>query len=126
MAIINDKENLARQESSGTAPRRSQDILGSLTTDGPIIPNLEPPVDAPPAYGENHDHLQFSRQGIEAGAVVTGMYSREFRSRKTLHIICACNCDHQYFGRYMMTSANSPTPQMMVELISTSIPRAED
>ena len=46
-----------------------------LIVDGFSLPDLEVPEEAPPAYGELPDQLQFSQAGFEAGAVVTGMSS---------------------------------------------------
>lgn len=75
MAVLDDKQRLARQDSESTV----------TTTPGPstnpqqdaryIVPELEAPNDAPPAYGAHHDQVQFSQPGIEAGAVVTSTHT---------------------------------------------------
>lgn len=44
----------------------------TLVTDGFLVPDLDPENEAPPAYGELHDQVQFSQPGFEAGAAVTG------------------------------------------------------
>jgi hypothetical protein len=51
------------------------DSSDALVTDGFIVPDIEPSSDAPPAYGELRDQMQFSQPGFEAGAAVTGWFS---------------------------------------------------
>lgn len=57
-----------RQQPSSRPPPASE----AMVTDGFVLPTLDVPPDAPPAYGSHHDQLQFSRTGFEAGAEVTG------------------------------------------------------
>lgn len=47
----------------------------ALVTDGFLVPSLDTPSDEalPPAYGDQHDHVQFSQPGFDAGAEVTGV-----------------------------------------------------
>ena len=59
----------------------SQVDPASLLSDGFLVPELEgnygnneQPQEAPPAYGEQHDQMQFSQPGFEAGAAITGMF----------------------------------------------------
>lgn len=48
----------------------------ALVSDGFIVPSLEAEAnnEAPPAYGEVLDQVQFTQPGIEAGAEVTGKH----------------------------------------------------
>ncbi|OIW26165.1 UDP-Glycosyltransferase/glycogen phosphorylase [Coniochaeta ligniaria NRRL 30616] len=50
------------------------DASSSYVSDGASIsvPDLGANLDAPPAYGDQFDHLQLSQAGFEAGAAVTG------------------------------------------------------
>lgn len=64
---------------SQTVPNFPDDASDALVTDGFLVPELdvqtgsdEPPHEAPPAYGELHDQMQFSQPGFEAGAAITG------------------------------------------------------
>ncbi|PTB55442.1 glycosyltransferase family 1 protein [Trichoderma harzianum CBS 226.95] len=57
-----------RRQPSSRPPPASE----AMVTDGFVLPTLDVPPDAPPAYGSHHDQLQFSRTGFEAGAEVTG------------------------------------------------------
>lgn len=68
MTVMDDKQRLARQESESTPAANA-----NPTEQQYIVPDLEPPEDAPPAYGDQHDQVQFSQPGISAGAAVTGM-----------------------------------------------------
>lgn len=70
--------SMARRD---TAPGSSQLDPASLLSDGFLVPELEgnygtseQPQEAPPAYGEQHDQMQFSQPGFEAGAAITGMF----------------------------------------------------
>jgi hypothetical protein len=49
------------------------DVPEALISDGFSLPDLDVAGDAPPAYGDLPDQLQFNQAGFEAGAVVTGM-----------------------------------------------------
>lgn len=65
-----------REDSSQTAyTQQTNHSSAALVTDGFLVPDLEdlePPQDAPPAYGEFPDQMNFSQSGYEAGAAVTG------------------------------------------------------
>ncbi|KAK1984917.1 glycosyltransferase family 28 domain-containing protein [Colletotrichum cereale] len=50
----------------------SQEVPDALVSDGFSLPSLEPDSQAPPAYGDLPNQLQFSQAGFEAGANVTG------------------------------------------------------
>ncbi|KAK2014981.1 glycosyltransferase family 28 domain-containing protein [Colletotrichum eremochloae] len=50
----------------------SQEVPDALVSDGFTLPSLEPDNQAPPAYGDLPNQLQFSQAGFEAGANVTG------------------------------------------------------
>jgi hypothetical protein len=50
-----------------------QEVPYALIADGFNVPDLEIDGDAPPAYGDLPDQLQFSQSDFEAGAVVTGI-----------------------------------------------------
>ncbi|OLN81771.1 Sterol 3-beta-glucosyltransferase UGT80B1-like protein 7 [Colletotrichum chlorophyti] len=50
----------------------SREVPDALVSDGFTLPSLDADSEAPPAYGELHDQLQFNQAGIEAGANVTG------------------------------------------------------
>lgn len=83
MEILDEKQRLANrngqeQEVQMPAPIQAvadgEDGADALVTDGFLVPNLDSPNDAePPAYGEQHDHVQFSQPGFDAGAEITGM-----------------------------------------------------
>lgn len=84
MSDIKGEPSATRRD---TDTRPSQDGSGSLVTDGFLVPELEghdgnqdPPQEAPPAYGEQHDQMQFSQPGFEAGAAITG---KVYQGRKT-------------------------------------------
>ncbi|KAK2029952.1 glycosyltransferase family 28 domain-containing protein [Colletotrichum zoysiae] len=50
----------------------SQEVPDALISDGFSLPSLETENQAPPAYGDLPNQLQFSQAGFEAGANVTG------------------------------------------------------
>ncbi|EFQ25397.1 glycosyltransferase family 28 domain-containing protein [Colletotrichum graminicola M1.001] len=50
----------------------SQEVPDALVSDGFSLPSLETDNQAPPAYGDLPNQLQFSQAGFEAGANVTG------------------------------------------------------
>ncbi|KAH6687807.1 hypothetical protein F5X68DRAFT_268554 [Plectosphaerella plurivora] len=56
---------------SSSAPRPPSPSTDRLVSDGFSLPDLEANQDAPPAYGELHDRVQFSQAGMQAGARVT-------------------------------------------------------
>ncbi|KAL6877032.1 glycosyltransferase family 1 protein [Trichoderma novae-zelandiae] len=68
MATPENQWNKSRRQPSSRPPPAPEAVV----TDGFVLPTLEEPADAPPAYGSHHDQLQFSRSGFEAGAVLTG------------------------------------------------------
>ncbi|UKZ75889.1 hypothetical protein TrVFT333_003585 [Trichoderma virens FT-333] len=68
MAPPENERSKPRRQPSSRPPPASEAVV----TDGFVLPTLEVPPDAPPAYGSHHDQLQFSRTGFEAGAAVTG------------------------------------------------------
>lgn len=72
----NQRSRPEGQPSLKTPPRRRDRAAASegLVTDGFVLPALEPPADAPPAYGNHHDQLQFKRAGFDAEAALTGAY----------------------------------------------------
>ena len=88
MAISEEKQKLKEQqqrcEAESQRPRQNAGEINTNTTtdeaqtlvaDGFLVPSLEPSGDCeqvPPAYGEQHDHVQFSQPGFDAGAEVTG------------------------------------------------------
>jgi hypothetical protein len=82
MEIVDEKQRLANQngqvqETQPHAPSRpvadGEDGIEALVTDGFLVPSLDTPDDIePPAYGEQHDHVQFSQPGFNAGAEITG------------------------------------------------------
>ncbi|KAL7821888.1 UDP-Glycosyltransferase/glycogen phosphorylase [Trichoderma gracile] len=67
MATSENQWNKPRRQPSSRPPPASEAVV----TDGFVLPNLDVPADAPPAYGSHHDQLQFSRTGFEAGAILT-------------------------------------------------------
>lgn len=71
MASAKAREPPARQETGGT----SHESMEALVTDGFLVPDLGTTNEAPPppAYGEQHDQMQFSQPGFEAGAAITGI-----------------------------------------------------
>lgn len=74
MTFVGEKEVLARQNSDQTYRSRfHEDLSDALVTDGFQLPDISQESGDPPPYDGNHDHLQFSQPGVEAGAVVTGM-----------------------------------------------------
>lgn len=87
-AILDDKQLMARRQAQAQADAQRQQAAGdassiapsmtdpsseSLITDGFVVPDLEVPSEAPPAYGKHADKVTFSQPGFEAGAAVTGM-----------------------------------------------------
>ncbi|KAM0255678.1 hypothetical protein ACHAQJ_005522 [Trichoderma viride] len=69
----NQRSKPQRLPSSRAPPQRRDGVAPeALVTDGFVLPDLEAPPDAPPAYGSHHDQLQFSRSGFDAEAAVTG------------------------------------------------------
>jgi hypothetical protein len=71
----NQRSRPKRQPSTRTPPRRGERAASeAVVTDGFVLPALEAPADAPPAYGSHHDQLQFKRTGFDAEAAVTGAY----------------------------------------------------
>ncbi|PTB37786.1 uncharacterized protein TrAFT101_005335 [Trichoderma asperellum] len=69
----NQRSRPKRQPSLRTPPRRRDRAASeAVVTDGFVLPALEAPADAPPAYGHHHDQLQFTRTGFDAEAAVTG------------------------------------------------------
>lgn len=71
----NQRSRPKGQPSTRTPPRRRDRATPeALVTDGFVLPALEAPADAPPAYGTHHDQLQFKRNGFDAEAAVTGAY----------------------------------------------------
>src|SRR4051794_27703211 len=87
MTVLDDKQVLARRQAQAQSDAHARLQGGhstaslapteqseeSLVTDGFIIPDLEVPAEAPPAYGEHVDRVTFSQPGFQAGAAVTGM-----------------------------------------------------
>lgn len=74
MTFVGEKELLARQDSDQTYQSRfHEDLSDALVTDGFQLPDISQESGDPPPYEGNHDHLQFSQPGVEAGAEVTGM-----------------------------------------------------
>ena len=84
MAVLPEKKALAVQQTqdehtppaaqdehtpSATQPTRDSD---ALISDGFQLPDIAPPEDAPPPYGEHLNQMNFSQPGVEAGAEVTG------------------------------------------------------
>ncbi|XWW92568.1 hypothetical protein V2A60_000493 [Cordyceps javanica] len=84
MTILDDKQVMARRQAQARADaqarQRSAVSLGgpgsiseeSLITDGFVMPDLDVPSEAPPAYGDQVDKVTFSQPGFQAGAAVTG------------------------------------------------------
>lgn len=78
-----EKETIGQGPSSTPGHQGQQQEAGywddhaSLVADGFQhslgLPDLGAHIDAPPAYGDQHDQLQLSQAGIEAGANVTRM-----------------------------------------------------
>lgn len=82
MTVVEEKIALLKGQNQRTAPgsdsasiqesASSDNISEPLVSDGFILPEMEVPDEAPPAYGEYHDRMQFSQPGFDAGAAVTG------------------------------------------------------
>ncbi|KAJ6783777.1 hypothetical protein PWT90_07682 [Aphanocladium album] len=86
MTVLDEKQVMARRQAQTQADaqarlRRTDSTstaaagtvsAESLITDGFIIPDLEVPSEAPPAYGDQVDKVTFSQPGFQAGAAVTG------------------------------------------------------
>ena len=82
-SALDDKRELSRrhtEQSASSEGRRSQQIQRSQTVnpsipDGIMITDLEGDNnhdEAPPAYGELPDQIEFSQPGFAAGANITG------------------------------------------------------
>ncbi len=78
MTVVDDKQELARRQDEkqplANLASHENESDEALVTDGFVVPDLEVPNEAPPAYGEHLDQLQFSQPGFEAGAAVTCMF----------------------------------------------------
>ncbi|KAL7796871.1 hypothetical protein V8C37DRAFT_371750 [Trichoderma ceciliae] len=69
----NQQSKPSWQPSSRAPPQQREGVAPeALVTDGFVLPDLEVPADAPPAYGSHHDLLHFSRTGFDAEAALTG------------------------------------------------------
>lgn len=75
--VLEEKERM-RQQASQT-PRAMSSVYGNpalAQSEGNLaIPSIEPDHDAPPTYGESHDHFQIQQPGFDTSANVTGMCS---------------------------------------------------
>ncbi|GAB0134164.1 hypothetical protein EsDP_00002546 [Epichloe bromicola] len=84
MAITEEKQRLSKKHQSYEEEKQqsvqhagtltiTNDDTEALVTDGFLVPSLDTPSDEalPPAYGDQHDHVQFSQPGFDAGAEVT-------------------------------------------------------
>ncbi|RFU74933.1 glycosyltransferase family 28 [Trichoderma arundinaceum] len=73
MAPPENQRSIPRRPAPSRPPLRRREVASeALVTDGFVLPDLELPADAPPAYGSHHDQLQFSRTGFDAEAALTG------------------------------------------------------
>ncbi|OAA73552.1 UDP-glucuronosyl/UDP-glucosyltransferase [Cordyceps fumosorosea ARSEF 2679] len=84
MTLLDDKQAIARRQAQAQAHaqtrQQNRDSLRaqgsisqeSLITDGFVMPNLDVPSEAPPAYGDQVDKVTFSQPGFQAGAAVAG------------------------------------------------------
>lgn len=82
MTQLDEKQELERQrqhEPLQPPPPHSprDDLSDALVTDGFQLPDIEPEAGDPPPYEGNHDHVQFSQPGFDAGAQVTGMLNSD-------------------------------------------------
>lgn len=75
MASLKGQES---QEPPARVAHTRDESTDPHVTDGFLVPDLEPSNDAPPAYGELRDQMQFSQPGFEAGAAVTGSFMFTF------------------------------------------------
>jgi hypothetical protein len=74
MTLLAEKRQPAARETGNEharAPAYRDDSTGTPVMDGFQLPDIAPPDDAPPAYGEHHDQMSFSQPGVEAGAEIT-------------------------------------------------------
>lgn len=77
MGILDEKRPVARQDSESTNSAYPGDQNSEpLVTDGFVVPDLEANDEAPPAYGDHLDRVQFTQPGFEAGAAVTGTLTK--------------------------------------------------
>ncbi|KAF4784676.1 glycosyltransferase family 28 domain-containing protein [Colletotrichum scovillei] len=82
MTVVKNPEAGASSSAPPPPPRRPSDlnlnrtdsaeVPDALVSDGFSLPSLEAETEAPPAYGDLPDQLQFNQAGFEAGANVTG------------------------------------------------------
>lgn len=75
MAVLDEKRPVAGQDSESTTTTSAypgDQSSEPLVADGFVVPDLEANDEAPPAYGDHLDRVQFSQPGFEAGAAVTG------------------------------------------------------
>lgn len=82
MTVVKNPEAGASSSAPPPPPRRpsnlnldrtdSAEVPDALVSDGFSLPSLEAENEAPPAYGDLPDQLQFNQAGFEAGANVTG------------------------------------------------------
>lgn len=85
MTVVEDKQEVARRQDeerylANLAAQQENNSDDALVTDGFVVPDLEVSGEAPPAYGEQFDQMQFSQPGFEAGAAVTGEFVSFFFS----------------------------------------------
>ena len=82
MTVLDEKRPVARQDSDSTTPAypSADDSSEPLITDGFVVPDLEVDDEAPPAYGDHLDRVQFTQPGFEAGAAVTGRLAQKNKS----------------------------------------------
>ena len=100
MTVLDDKQVLARRQAQARADAQTRQqreasfgAAGpgstseeSLITDGFIIPDLEVPDEAPPAYGDQPDKVTFSQPGFQADAAVTGTVAISYQNISTREI----------------------------------------
>lgn len=99
MTILDDKQAMARRQAQARADaqarqQRTASMGGpgsiseeSLITDGFVIPDLDVPSEAPPAYGDQVDRVIFTQPGFQAGAAVTGKDTQSYSSQAVVKVL---------------------------------------
>jgi hypothetical protein len=105
MTILEDKQNLQRQETR-TPPAAGVEVPAGIAVamaeENLAIPPLGADAEAPPSYGDAHHTVEFAQPGYATSAAVTGKFDQAFQGRQIL--------------------AN--LQQMMAVLILVSVPKA--
>lgn len=97
-------------------PGHQRQASDALVSDGFLVPDLEAPDEAPPAYGDVLDELHLSQSGFEAGAAITSEYYHKRKKTKEKR-------ERENRGHQLTCSTLLPLIKTMAVSISTSARR---